>query len=162
MTIAEMLLPRLNEWESTGPGRQQWSQALADSGWTVHLEAERVDTLGCLLREATLLRTRSSDAVSNAALKERAGQIAERVTGLMEPLHFLELDDTKAVALLRSDVPARRGAALSYYEILMTQGRKIELKRYQVDSAKGGRRTQVAFALTHEAIAKLVDDLVRD
>jgi hypothetical protein len=161
MTIAETLLPRLNEWESSGPGRQHWSQALADTGWSAHLSADRVDTLGCLLWEATLVRTGSSETASNAALKEQAARIVDRVTGLMEPLHFLELDETQGVALLRSDMPAKRGAALSYYEILMTRGRQINLKRYQVDPDKSSRRTQVAFALTHEAIAKLVDDLIR-
>jgi hypothetical protein len=159
MKIAEMLLPKLNEWESTGPDRQHWSSPLADSGWSLHLAANRVDTLGCLLWEATLTRTNSA-ADSNTALKQRAERVAERATGLMEPLHFIELDEVRGVALLRSETPSQRGQALSYYEMLMTS-REIVLRRFQVNPEKRGR-AQTAFALTHEAIAKLVDDLVRE
>src|SRR5271166_4873521 len=105
MTIAELLLPRLNDWEASGPGPQHWSQALADAGWSLHLVADRVDTLGCFLLEASLTRTDSPEPISNETLKQRANLVADRVTGLMEPLHFLELDETQGVALLRSDAP---------------------------------------------------------
>jgi hypothetical protein len=159
MTVAEMLLPKLNDWEPAGPDRQYWSSPIADLGWSLHLAANRVDTLGCLLWEATLTRTTDA-ADSNAALKKRAERVAERATGLMEPLYFIELDEVRGVALLRSETPAQRGAVLSYYEMLMTS-REIVLRRFQIDPEKRGR-VQTAFALTHEAIAKLVDDLVRE
>jgi len=159
MIIAETLLPKLSEWEPTGPERQFFSQALAESGWSLHLAADRVDTLGCLLWEATFVKAHQSQPVPNAELRESATGIADRVTCLMEPLHFLELDETQCVALLRSESPAKRGATLSYYEVVMKGGREILVRRYQVNPEKGSRRNQIAFALTHEAIAKLADDL---
>jgi len=162
MKIAETLLPKLSEWESNGPERQHWSGALPKTGWSLHLAADRVDTLGCLLWEATLTRADSTQPKTNVALKEQALKVADRATGLMESLHFVELDEPRGVALLRSEAPAKRGDRLSYYEVLMTGGLHIVVRRFQLDGDKGGKRVQVAFAMTHEAIAKLVDDLVRE
>ena len=160
MTIAERLLPKLSEWQPVGTGRQDWSQTLAETDWTLDLAADRVDTLGCLLWEMTLTRA-DAEPVANALLKEQALKAADRATGLMEPLHFLELDELRGQALLRSESPAKRGTALTYYEILMTAGREITVRRYRIDPEQNPRRDRIAFALTHEAIAKLVDDLVR-
>lgn len=161
MTIAELLLPKLSEWEPAGTGRHHWAQTLADTGWTLNLAADRVDTLGCLLWELTLKRDERAEPVANAILKSQALKAADRATGLMEPLHFLELDEFRSEALLRSESPAKRGESLSYYEALMTAGQQIAVRRYKVNPEKAGRREQVAFPLTHEAIAKLADDLVR-
>ena len=158
MTIAETLLPKLNEWQTAGEGRQYLAQALETTGWTLQIAADRVDTLGCLVWELTLSRA-NAVPMANALLKERALRIAEQATGLMEPLTFLELDELRGEALLRSDTPSKRAASLAYYELLMTAGR-IAVHRYK-RSADSARREQVAFALTHESIAKLVDDLMR-
>jgi hypothetical protein len=160
MTIAETLLPKLNEWESAGPGRQCWAQPIADSGWALNLTADRVDSLGCLLWELTLTRLNAAP-VANAVLRQQAQEAADRVTGLMEPLRVVEFDELRGEALLRSDTPAQRSASLAYYEALLSGGRQIVLRRFQRSPNKD-RREQIAFALTHEAIAKLVDDLIRE
>jgi hypothetical protein len=89
-------------------------------------------------------------------------RVAEQATGLLEPLHFVELDETRREALLRSESPTRRGPALAYYEVLMSAGQKITVRRYTNNPDKSRRREQAAFVLTHEAVAKLVDDLVRN
>jgi hypothetical protein len=158
MTLAEALLPKLSEW-GPPPGRQQWAQPLAATGWALNLTADRVDSLGCLLWEVALTRS-GAEPVGNAALKQRAEAIAKRATGLLEPLRFIELDELRGEALLRSDSPSQRTASLAYYELVMT-GNRMLLRRYQ-RSADKSRREQVAFALTLEAIAKLADDLARD
>lgn len=158
MRLAEMLQSKLSEWEPAGAGRHSWAQSLADTGWSLHLTADRADTVGCLVWELTLVRADAS-AVSNDALKASATGAAERVTGLMEPLRFLELDATRGEALLRSTSPTKRSDALAYYEVVMTAGNQIQVRRYK--AAPASHREQVAFALTHEAIAKLVDDLIR-
>jgi hypothetical protein len=159
MTIAEALLPKLSEWGPAGAGRHSWSHNLSETGWALHLTADRVDTLGCLLWDLTLTRA-GGGAVTNNELKRRATAAAERVTGLMEPLRFLELDETRGEALLRSESPTKRSGTLAFYEVLMSGGRQVTVRRYK--AAEHGRREQTAFALTHEAIAKLVDDLVRE
>jgi hypothetical protein len=159
MTIAETLLPKLNEWAPSGADRHHLIQQVVESGWTMDLSAYRVDSLGCLLWDISL--TRAGGPVANADLKRQALAVAERATGLMEPLHFIELDELRGVALLRSESPAKRGTSLAYYEILMSGGRRITMCRYERSPDKSQRK-QVAFALTHEAIAKLIDDLVRE
>ncbi len=159
MTIAETLLPKLNEWAPSGADRHHLVQKVAESGWTVDLSADRVDSLGCMLWEISL--TRAAGPIPNADLKRQALAVAERATGLMEPLHFIELDELRSEALLRSESPAKRAASLAYYEVLMFGGRRISMCRYERSFDKA-RRKQVAFVLTHEAIAKLIDDLVRN
>ena len=161
MTLAETLLPKLSEWTPTGPGRHSWSQSLGDCGWVVHLTADRVDSLGCLNWEISLVRA-GAEPIANAALKVHAENITNRATGLLEPLYFVELDETRCEALLRSETPTIRGAARAYYEVILTAGQKITFRRFVNNPAKSPKREQMAFALTHEVIAKLVDDLVRD
>ena len=158
MTIAETFLPKLNEWVPVGADRHHLIEPVAETGWTVDLSADRVDSLGCRLWEISL--TRDAEPIANADLKRQALTVAERATGLMEPLHFIELDELRGEALLRSEAPAKRGAVLAYYEVLMSSGRRITMCRFE-RSLEKSRRQQVAFALTHEAIAKLIDDLVR-
>jgi hypothetical protein len=160
MTIAETLLPKLNEWEAAGPDRQFLALPVGATGWALNLSADRVDTLGCRVWEIFLTRVQT-EPMANADLKRQAQAVAERATGLMEPLHFIELDELRGEALLRSESPAKGADALAYYEVLMTGGRRITMRRFRRSLEKGPRE-QVSFALTHEAIAKLVDDLVRE
>ncbi len=160
MTLAETLLAKLSEWEPTGPGRHSWSHSLGESGWVLNLTADRVDSLGCLLWEMVL--NRNAEPISNAELRTKAENAATRATGLLEPLKLVELDEMRSEALLRSETPTKRGSALGYYEVLMGGGQKIAIRRYANNPEKSQRREQIAFALTHEAVAKLVDDLVRE
>lgn len=160
MIVAEMLLPKLNEWAPAGEGRHSLSHALTDCGWSLHLTADRVDTLGCLVWELILNRTRS-ETITVTELKSRALKTAARATGLIEPLRLVEIDESRGEALIRSDSPTRRSESLAYYEVLMNVEQQIYVRRYRFGLEKS-KREQVAFALTHEAIAKLVDDLIRD
>jgi len=159
MTIAEQLQPKVSDWAPVGTGRHELTVLVDENRWAVNLSAERVDSLGCLLHEVTLLR--SSDAVlSNAQLKARAQVVADQVTGLIEPLRFLEIDELRGEAMLRSDSPTKKSTSLAYYEVVMNAHGRIDLRRFQRADAKNSRE-QIAFALTHEAIAKVVDDLIR-
>jgi hypothetical protein len=157
MKVAEALLPKLGEWTPSGSGRHSWTHALAGTRWALHLTADRVDTLGCLVWELTFTQP-LGDSIDNSTLKKQAQRIAERVTGLIEPLTFLELDEIRGEALLRSRSPSERGGALAYYEVLLVRGAQIQVRRYKAAERK--KREQVSFALTHEAIAKLAEDLV--
>ena len=161
MTLAETLLSKLNEWAPTGPGRHSWSHPLGEGGWALHLTADRVDSLGCLLWEMILTRN-AAEPIASSALRAVAEKVADRATGLLEPLHLVELDETRCEALLRSEAPSKRGAALNYYEVLMSSGNKIIVRRFVNNPEKSRRREQTAFVLTHEAVAKLVDDLTRE
>ena len=78
----------------------------------------------------------------------------------LEAQEVHEVDVERNEALLRSDTPTQRGDALFYYEVLL-HNRGTGVRRYQA-SATGGARQQVAFPLTHEALAKLAADLTTD
>ena len=104
--------------------------------------------------------TRLEAAPTAADLKTRAERLAGRATGLMEPLRLIEVDAGRNVALLRSAAPQQRGDDLFYYEVLLQEG-GAGVRRYQA-STQGGARQQVAFPLTHEALAKLAADLTAD
>jgi len=126
-----------------------------DSGWQVSVSAERTDTLGCRLCDLTLSRLRPLEGA--APLAEQASRLAGRVTGLLEPLRLVEVDAEHGVAQLRSITPAQRGDERAYYELIRLGDGTTRLNRYQAPA--GGKRQAVPFTLTHEGLAKLVNDL---
>ncbi|HET6573226.1 MAG TPA: hypothetical protein VFG68_06465 [Fimbriiglobus sp.] len=156
MTLAETLQGRLAEWRPAGEGRHSWSETFPESGWAVGLAADRTDTVGCLVWELSLARTDA--APDGLTLKGWADGIAARVSGLREDLKVLEVDDVRQEALLRSDGPTVKGDDRLYYEVHLRGLSHATVRRYR-GSRAGTRREQVAFALTHEVLAKLAEDL---
>jgi hypothetical protein len=156
MTLAENLLPKLSDWRPSGDGRHSWAAAFPMAGWTVRLAADKTDTLSCLVWELSLTRTEA--APENLSLKTWAAQVADRVTGLLEPLKVYEVDETRQEAILRSESPACKGDAVTYYEVRLSELSNAVVRRYAANKVVSGR-SQVAFALTHEAIAKLAGDI---
>jgi hypothetical protein len=88
--------------------------------------------------------------------------VADRATGLLEDLKVVEVDRPRGQALLRSEAPVSRGEDLFYYEVLLTATGAANLRRYSAPNQGPGKREQVAFALTHEALAKLSRDLTAE
>jgi hypothetical protein len=158
MTVHETLLQRLAEWRPQG--RQTLAVAPEDACWTVAVTADRCDEVGCLVWELTLRRTAAP--ATGWSVKAWAERAADRVTGLLEPLKVLEVDTLRDEALLRSDEPARRGEQLHYYELLLKGSGEAQLRRYRAAPNGQARREQEAFALTHEALAKVAADLTSD
>ncbi|MBA4067010.1 MAG: hypothetical protein C0501_25530 [Isosphaera sp.] len=156
MTLPELLLPRLSEWRPAGAGRHSLSAAFPDAGWTVRLAADRTDSLSCLVWEMTL--TRTADPPAGLTPAGWAAAVAARATGLLEPVAVHEVDETRGEAVLRSAAPAAKGDNRAYYEVRLTGLTTAVVRRYAADRAVPGR-TQVAFALTHEVLAKLAGDL---
>lgn len=156
MTLAETLLPRLSSWRPAGEGRHSWSESFPEAGWTVHLAADKADTLSCLVWELTL--TRAGEPPAGTNLKDWAAAVAGRVTGLMEPLGLHEVDTTRDEAVLRSSAPAKKGEKLAYYEVRLHGLTRAVVRRFQASKAAPGRE-QVGFALTHEVLAKLAGDI---
>jgi hypothetical protein len=156
MTLAELLLPKLSEWRPSGEGRHSWSENVAATGWNVHIAADRADSLSCLLWELTLMRT--GEPPAGLTLKDWAEAVARRATGLMEPLSVYEVDTTLNEAVLRSQAPSARGEALAYYEIRLHGLSRAVVRRFNAAKAVPARE-QVAFALTHEVLAKLAGDI---
>lgn len=161
MRLAETFLPKLGDWGPAGEGRPTATFPLPDHGWTVRLTADRVDTVGCWLTEIDVTRDAPITADS-AALEAHARTAAGRVTGLLEALRLVEVDRVGQVALLRSDAPPAAGDAVLYYEVRFEGLNRVTVRRFRAAKASPAKKEPVAFALTHEALAKLVDDLVRD
>jgi hypothetical protein len=153
MTLEEALLQKLAEWRFDD-GRQTLAIPHAESGTTAAVQAECSDRVGCQVWEVNLTRTEA--ATPSADLRTRAQRIADRATGLREPLRLIEADGHDA-ALLRSAAPQKRGDDVFYYEVELRTG-GAGVRRYQA-STTGGTRRQIAFPLTHEALAKLAGDL---
>jgi hypothetical protein len=149
MTPSEMLLQKL----ANAPGQtgRQTVTVTAANGWTVELSAEHVDVVGCKLQELAVKRN------APVELKPWSESVAKRVTGLLEPLKLLELEASQGTALLRSETPAKRGETRAYYEVTLRQQGEATLRRYQATMT--GKREQIPFTLTHDALGKLVDDL---
>ena len=156
MTLEETLLQNLADWRFDN-GRQTLTVAHPESGWTTAVVADCGDRVGCRLWEVNLSRPEASPS---ADLKTRAERLAGRATGLMEPLRLIEVDVQGDTALLRSAAPQKRGDDLFYYEVLLRSA-GAGVRRYQ-SSTQSGARQQVAFPLTHEALAKLGADLTTD
>jgi hypothetical protein len=161
MTPNDRLLNDLTEWRPAGDGPHSFGHTL-DSGWTVAVTADAADTVGCRLTEVAVARPAPAKPATAASLKRWAGRIAGRASGLLEPLNLIEIDATQAEAVLRSETPVRRGKSVEYYEVLLHGRQAATLKRYKAPQSGPGKRRSIPFALTHEAIAKLADDLTAE
>jgi hypothetical protein len=151
MTLEKTLRHQLNNPE---PGGFHVSLA----GWDITLAADRQDSLSCSLKELTLAR--------NTPIQEElhawATRLANRVTGLMEPLKIVEIDQPLGKALLRSEAPAANDGKAFYYELLLerTTRTSASLHRYAGDLNGVEKREAVPFVLTHDAVVKLASDIV--
>lgn len=161
MNLAETLLQKLSDWRPVEEGRRTETFPLPAHGWTVRVAADRVDTVGCVLNEVEAVRDTPVADVA-AAVEAHARQAAERVTGLLEPLRLVEVDRARNIALLRSDAPKTKGDEVRYYEVRFHGLNRVHVQRFAATRQTPGRREPIAFALTHEVLAGLVDDLVRE
>jgi hypothetical protein len=159
MRLNETVLQKLADWSAPREGRQILAVPDEGSGWAVNLTADRHDDLSSALWEMNLQRTRLPAA--GDSLSAWASRIAERVSGLLEALSVLEVDSQRNEALLRSNPPSQRGNELYYYEVRLRGLTQATVRRYHA-SHDNGRREQVAFVLTHEALAKFAADLAAD
>jgi len=154
MTLAENIQQKLAE-KTSQTGRHEFGITDEGDGSSLHLTLDRQDELGCLVWELALRRTPAADE----SLRSWAERIARQVTGLLEPLKVLEIDEQRNEGLLRSATPALRKGKLSFYELLLQGVRTAILRRFQAAADGTGKRVQIAFAVTNDALAKLADDL---
>lgn len=155
----EIVLQKLANWPAAS-GRETLTVAEDGTGWSLQLAVDRHDELGCLVWEMNLFRLATPEQDAN--LTDWAHRVADRVTGLLEPLKVVEIDHQKNEAMLRSEQPSRRGDKLGYYEAILKNTRQASMCRYQGAFPGGGKREQVAFALTNEVLAKLIEDVTAE
>jgi hypothetical protein len=158
MTLAETIQQKLAD-KTPQAKRHDFAVAAAEGAWSLHLTLDRQDELGCLVWELTLVRTGTAPA--EVTLRSWADDIARNAAGLLEPLKVIEIDEQRNEALLRSDTPTLRKGKLCYHELLVQGTRTALLRRYQALADGTGKREQVAFAITNDGVAKLVDGLAR-
>jgi hypothetical protein len=161
MNLAETLLQKLSEWRPVEEGRPNANFPLPTHGWTVRLDAERVDTVGCVLNEVAVVRDNplADDAIR---LEAHARQAAARTTGLLEPLRLVEVDRAQNVAILRSETPKTKGDGVRYYEVRFNGLNRVSINRYTATKQSPAKREAITFTLTHEALAHVIEDLVRE
>ena len=152
MTLENKLLQKLAE---TKPAGERHELTVSEGDWTAHLTYDRRDELSGRLWE-TALHRRAGGADDVEAWAER---VARRVTGLMEALKVVEVDAVKQEALLRSATPSAKGEQSFYYELHLRGTTQATFRRFQSAQQGGKKRAQVAYALTHETLGKLVTDL---
>jgi len=133
--------------------------AARQGDWAATITADRNDEIGCLVWDVTVNRTAAVEP--QPSVQTWAEALPSKVRGLMENLKLVEVDTGKNQALLRSEEPTHRGDAAFYYEVVLTGLGTANVKRFQA-ARPAARREQVAFALTHEVLAKLAGDLTGD
>lgn len=153
MTLADSLLEKLEAMQPMD-GKKIISYSLPSG--SVSLSVERADSVGCLLNELNIRRL-SQESIGS--VKPWADRLANRITGLIEPLKVIEVDDERNEAILRSQTPSKKGTAAHYYELYLNGHGSANLHRYKIDLAAGTKREMVPFSLTHESIAKLAGDI---
>ncbi len=152
MILDDTLRTGIAELPAT-PERATFS--LQHGPWTARLSLDRHDAIGCRLWDLRLSRATPLAGTQ----KEWAARLAERVTGLLEPLKLHEADDARQLTTLRSQAPTSRGEALQYYEVELHGLAELQLRRYQGFAQAGKKREQIPFTLTYESLAKLLGDL---
>jgi hypothetical protein len=161
MTLAKTVLQKLSNWKHSGSERSSLVVGGEGAGWAVTIVADRADELGCRAWELTCQRLTGPMTADVAALSAWAQRVASRVTGLLEPLRVVEVEAQRLVAQLRSQSPIARDEQEYYHEVLLHGAGTASVRRYQA-ATPGQPRQQVAFAVTHEALAKLAGDLTAE
>jgi hypothetical protein len=155
MSLNEILLPKLADWR---PADRQTLQASEDgSPWQAFITVDCGDAYSCRVWEMNVRRAVGGDPID---LKNWAQKIANQVTGLLEPLRLVEIDELSQTALVRSEEASQRGSQLAYYEAILKSSGEAVMRRYQASQNGAARREQVPFTLTHEVLAKLAEDLL--
>jgi hypothetical protein len=155
MTLGETLHKSLSEWPANTDGPHECTTAA--NGWTAHVNATAIDSVGTRMNELELIRT--GNAPDELTLGSWASGVAKRSSGLLERLKVYEVDATHDRAILRSDAPTVKGDVAGYYEVVLAGTNRATVNRYAADLAAGTKREAVPFNLTHEAVAKLTDDI---
>jgi hypothetical protein len=130
------------------------------SGLVLSAELLAVDLVGVACEEIRL-DVPSLAAANLDTLKKWGEGLCQRITYLLENLGPLEYDAQGNEVLIRSAPPdASLPGQTKFYEVLLSSlgAGRFSLRRYQYDR-QSSQRIAVPLRLTHEQLAKLVNDL---
>jgi len=156
MSRTNTLLDAIRDLKATGAMPQRLLLRDTSVAATIEMEVHQLDRLSI---EMSMLRV-TPEQPTSSSLGDRAQVLAQKVTGLMEKLSAIEIDDTRGEALLRSDAPVAYEQDRLYYELIVNRQGATTLHRYHGSMLKSNRR-EVPFTLTREALAKLITDLAQ-
>lgn len=156
MSRTNTLLDTIRELKASGAFPQRLLLRDSALAATVEMEVHQLDRLSI---EMSMLRV-TPELGMEASLRDRAQALARKVTGLMEKLSAIEIDETRGEAMLRSDTPMAQEHDRLFYELILNRQGVTTLHRYLGSIVKSGRR-EVPFTLTREALAKLIADLAQ-
>jgi hypothetical protein len=148
----EAVRPRIANWQ-LGDGRQ--TLALGHGPWQVAITSERRDTIGCLIWE---IGFKANAAGAIESVEAWALRLCQRVTSLGERLQVIELEQGPSPQALLRSAARVEGDESSYYEMRLEGIVRASLIKYRTGT-NTGKRGQVTFALTNDALARLVDEL---
>ncbi|MBS0263041.1 MAG: hypothetical protein JSS02_13945 [Planctomycetes bacterium] len=146
-------LPDLPVGQSGFPTTVTWN---TDTGGKVEADLTANDTLSCAIQE---IRATAPTVTSLEQLQTWAEHLCQKVTYLLERIAPLEADATGPVVLVRSTPPAPEPDRICYYEILLQTPCQLLLRRY-AQPASHAHRAACDMHFTHEALAKLVGDIL--
>ena len=130
-------------------------------GITLGIDLLAVEFVGVACEELRL-EVPSLSAASLDLLKVWANGLCQRITYLLENLGPLEYDAQGNEVLIRSVPPDLSSAPgkTKYYEVQLSSlgAGRFSLKRFEADRSTGSR-IAVPLRITHEQLAKLVNDL---
>jgi hypothetical protein len=155
MTLENTLKKRLADPppENGGP------TVIPHKGWNVSVRPEASDAIGASLHELSVQR---DSAPASGDVRAWADRVSKKVTGLLEPLALHELDAAKQTAILRSAAPTAKDPGLHYTEVELQGTSKATMRRFRGFHEAGKKREQIPFTLTHEGLAKVIDDITSE
>ena len=150
-------LTRIAGLSSSGP---QTVRLNGPDGIDVAIDFRAVDSMSCAFQELRLAVPSLSDA-DLQTLKAWGERFCRRITYLLEHIGPLEVDPEAGQVLIRSTPPDRQPGTTRFYEVLLQShsGGNFSLRRYRSEKGTPGRE-QVEIQTTHEALYKLVNDLI--
>jgi hypothetical protein len=136
-------------------GQTQQRAVASDGPRTVKCLVEQCDALSAAVADFTLETGELANA-DIAKLQAASQSLCQKVTYLLEPISPIEIDATGCVVQMRSNPPHKDDNGLRYYELTLRRGGCVSLCRYE--KLPGNARAVVSATLTHEVLARLVED----
>jgi hypothetical protein len=130
-------------------------------GLAITVDLISVESLGVAC-EALRLEVPQLSSATMDHLKTWANGLCGRITYLLETLNPLEIDPQGQQVLIRSNPPDTTTTGQPrYYEVVLSAhgGGRFSLRRFEYDR-QTNTRLPVPLRITHEQLAKLVNDLV--
>jgi hypothetical protein len=136
-------------------GQRHQRLAAAAGPRTVRCDADDCEPLAATVVELSLETAELASATA-FELQAASAELAKRVNYLMEPISPIEMDAQGCSVQMRSNPPQKDDNGRRYYELLIRRGGSIALCRYE--KQPGQPRVRIPAVLTHEVIARLIED----